>query len=822
MNNARHDTVATPRLVARRVLVLVLCAVTVLGSSILRGSTAAAASSGCTDVSAFSLTDRLNELIMVSGNFSNLAASAPYASAGIGAFVMYGQPSAGSGPAISSGIAALYNDARAAGRVLPWVSTDEEGGSVARLSNVIGALPSARQMASQWTPAQVQSAMATHGSAMWNLGVIMDLAPVLDTANPSNTIADENERSFSENGLTAAKYGVAYARGLRSARVVSVGKHFPGLGHASANTDLGPATDPSLAQLQASDLIPFEEAISAGIPVIMISHASVPGLTGTVPASLSPATYQYLRNSLLFNGVTITDSLSAGAISAFGYAQPAAAVRAVESGADMVMISSTQWQATLSALQSAVSSGALPLSQLNDSVGRILTAKGISVCAPSQFINTSSFHSATSYGQYQLTGSDGHSWMPIDPNLLGISLNPAVASTAVVGGNADLWTATPGINQDIGIAVSVNGGPDALIAWKESGGFAGTFSPNAAYVQGVYAMQPGSSYRFRLVWKANRTAGNGIIFAGAGPANGRFSPTQLTVRIDGAVPDSVSGTDQYVLTGSDGQTWQPLSATYPALTLTPATTGTELIQANADLWTEDAGYNQDIGIFADLPDGSEWLIAWKESGGFAGTFSPNAAFVQGLLPVTAGQAYTVRFKWKANKPDPGTIVVGAGPINGAFSPTRLSARMVGDNPPPATSQFSLRSSDGTTWNRLGSSAPSIAITAAANEVAVLRANADLWTANAGYNQDVGITMSVDGGAPQLIGWKESGGFAGTFSPNAAFVESPVSLIAGHAYTFTLAWKTNRFAPGATIYSGAGPIAAAFSPTSLTLELFPSP
>jgi beta-N-acetylhexosaminidase len=318
--------------------------------------------------------------MMVSGDFSNLSASVPDARAGVGAFVLFGQPSAGSGPAISSGLAALYNNARASGQVLPWVATDEEGGSVARLAYVIGSLPSARQMAAQWTPADVQAVMAAHAAAMWNLGVIMDLAPVLDTANPNNTIAEENQRSFSETGQTAAAYGIAFATGLRASGVVPVAKHFPGLGHASANTDLGPATDPSLAQLEANDLIPFEQAIARGVPAIMVSHASVPGLTGTVPASLSPATYQFLRNNLHFKGVTMTDSLGAGAILAAGYSQASAAVAAIEAGANMVMINRIELPSTLSALQQAISSGALSLKQVNASVAQILVSKGHAVC----------------------------------------------------------------------------------------------------------------------------------------------------------------------------------------------------------------------------------------------------------------------------------------------------------------------------------------------------------------------------------------------------------------------------------------------------------
>jgi hypothetical protein len=101
---------------------------------------------------------------------------------------------------------------------------------------------------------------------------------------------------------------------------------------------------------------------------------------------------------------------------------------------------------------------------------------------------------------------------------------------------------------------------------------------------------------------------------------------------------------------------------------------------------------------------------------------------------------------------------------------------------------------------------------------IVGANADLWTANAGFNQDIGIFVSVDGGADQLISWKESGGFAGTFSPNAAFAEVTYSLNATSTHVFKLKWKTNKNTPGATIFVGAGPIGTNFSPTTLTVQL----
>ena len=327
------------------------------------------------------LADRLNQLLMVSGQFADPGASAPEAGAGVGAFVLFGQPAAGTGPTIRSGLAQLDADATSSGHLAPWMSTDEEGGAVARLSDVIGPLPSARQMASQWSPSQVTAAVQQHGAAMRQLGVTMDLAPVMDTASPSDTVAGENYRSFSDNAQTVASYGIAYGRGLQQAGVVPVIKHFPGLGHANADTDTSPATDPPLSQLEADDLIPFASAISAGMPVVMVGHMMVPGLTGGLPASLSPAAYQLLRGRYHFAGVALTDDMNAVAISAAGYSQAQGAVKAIEAGADMAMIDASQWPAALDALTAAVNTGQLSVGQVDASVLRIEAAKGVRVCS---------------------------------------------------------------------------------------------------------------------------------------------------------------------------------------------------------------------------------------------------------------------------------------------------------------------------------------------------------------------------------------------------------------------------------------------------------
>jgi hypothetical protein len=439
--------------------------------------------------------------------------------------------------------------------------------------------------------------------------------------------------------------------------------------------------------------------------------------------------------------------------------------------------------------------------------------------------------SAVSALQYTLKNSDGSTWQEIDPGLR-ITCAPGSSQLALLTANSDLWTANAGFNQDIGIFVSDNGGADQLLGWKESGGFAGTFSPNAAYVQagnpsgnGLFPMSSGHTYVFKLEWKTNKPASGSTIFAGAGPINGLFSPTSLMAKFysPAGAPSLVRSTVQYTLTSSDGSAWHEIDPANLSTTLTPASNGIAVVGANADLWTSQAGINQDIAVFAtDLTAaGPPQLVTWKESGGFAGTFSPNAAFARGTIPVTGGHSYYFSLYLKANKPAAGaTIWVGAGPIASNYSPTSLlidtePSTSVFDH--PSTSQYQLANSDGASWVEMDPALrETVAPTSDVNSV--IGANADLWTSQAGYNQDIAIFVSDNGGPDQLLAWKESGGFAGTFSPNAAYAQASLPLVGGHTYVFKLMWKTNKPASGATIWTGAGPIHSLFSPTRLTVEL----
>ena len=278
------------------------------------------------------------------------------------------------------------------------VMADVEGGGIQRLPGVVQSFPWPRDMAATMSTRQVQSLAQSVGAQMRSAGVNVDLAPVVDLDDrpgPSDTNPD-GARSFGIDPVKTSSYGVAFVRGLQQGGVLPVVKHFPGLGGATANTDDGPANTLPYAQLQTAGLRPFRAAIAAGAPAIMVANASVPGLTDE-PASLSPTVINdLLRTQLGFSGLVVTDSLSAGAISAAGDTVPQAAAASIAAGADVVLFGSTltpadtallspanvagTLQSIEDAIAQAVAASALPESRLDTAVAHVLAAKGARSC----------------------------------------------------------------------------------------------------------------------------------------------------------------------------------------------------------------------------------------------------------------------------------------------------------------------------------------------------------------------------------------------------------------------------------------------------------
>jgi len=346
---------------------------------------ASPASTGCTvagRLATWSLKRRAAQLVVVPVQENDVLAAKTMVARGAGGIILFGSDAP---PALPADLAALQ---RSAPRGLPaLVMTDEEGGGVQRLANLAGNLPWPRTMAATLTVAQTRALAERVARGLRAAGVTMDLAPVLDLSDGPGPDAahPDGARSFSINPPVATAYGLAFAQGMLQGGVIPVVKHFPGLGQASYNSDFGPSSVPSLPVLKAAALRPFETAITAGVPAVMVGNVSVPGLTGHLPASLSTAAITgLLRDQLGFRGLVLTDSLSALAVKDAGYGVPRAAARAIGAGADMVMFDSSDPGATADAIiariAAAVRSHRLPVSRLDDAVQHVLAAKHISLC----------------------------------------------------------------------------------------------------------------------------------------------------------------------------------------------------------------------------------------------------------------------------------------------------------------------------------------------------------------------------------------------------------------------------------------------------------
>lgn len=336
-------------------------------------------------VSSWPLRQIANETIVVPVYATNIGAMAPAARAGYGGLLLFGKVAPTSMSAI---IATLQRERPVHYSML--VMTDEEGGGVMRLNNVVSAFPWPQSMGINSSPTQIAAIADRVGRQLLSVGVNMDLAPVLDVDGRPDfpgAVNPDGLRSFSGTPSIAATDGTAFLQGLAKANVTGVIKHFPGLGYATRNTDYGPAATLSWAKLQTTGLLPFKQAIANGALAVMMSNARTPGLSA-LPASISSVDVKLLRQTLGFQGLIVTDSLSSGAISALHLAEPAASVRALAAGADLILFGSPTSPAASLALASqisativaAVNNGTLQQSTLVSAAAQVLVTRNLVSC----------------------------------------------------------------------------------------------------------------------------------------------------------------------------------------------------------------------------------------------------------------------------------------------------------------------------------------------------------------------------------------------------------------------------------------------------------
>lgn len=196
-----------------------------------------------------------------------------------------------------------------------WVAIDQEGGPVQRLPAPYPRFPSARNLAIQG-PAAVSEWTSRAAVALRRLGILINLAPVLDVVSHSRPNFME-ERSLGADPQSVAFLGRIWIRSLQENGVSATAKHYPGLGQAELDPHhFAPVIHWRDNGAMQRDLLPFGEAIREGVHCLMTSHALYPSLDSEWPATLSPTiSHLWLRRRLGFEGVLLSDDMDMAAIS---------------------------------------------------------------------------------------------------------------------------------------------------------------------------------------------------------------------------------------------------------------------------------------------------------------------------------------------------------------------------------------------------------------------------------------------------------------------------------------------------------------------------
>jgi beta-N-acetylhexosaminidase len=253
-----------------------------------------------------------------------------------------------------------------------FVAVDQEGGDIAS-APWVAREPAAAAVGRGQDPEEARRIATRMGRQLRRAGINTDFAPVVDTGHG----AAIGNRSFGEDPELVARMGAAAVRGFQEAGVVSAAKHFPNHGPAASDSHVSlPVIRHDDEELEKQDLPPFEAAVDAGVPMVMVGHLVYPAIDPRRPASLSEDAINMLRGDLGFDGVVVTDDLAMAGATGGGTVADAA-VKAVGAGADLLVISSApQEQAdAYDAVVEAVRSGDIPRSRVEESVGRLLAVK---------------------------------------------------------------------------------------------------------------------------------------------------------------------------------------------------------------------------------------------------------------------------------------------------------------------------------------------------------------------------------------------------------------------------------------------------------------
>lgn len=281
----------------------------------------------------------------------------------------------GEGATVGS-VANLTSGMQMEAMVPMFIVVQEEGGSITPISsnNDFRTWPfqSPQQLIREGGLSYVENDTAEKSRLLKSMNINVNMAP-----NANVSVSDSDymyDRTLGQPATDVAQYVTYVVSQMGKNSMGSVMMHFPGYGNNPDNS-FGPVVDNrTLAQLQESDLIPFAAGIAEGADAILMTHNKVTALDSELPASLSLAAHTYLRETMGFDGVIMTDALDAPAV-ASSFDSAAAAVKAVQAGNDLIIVNEAEYIDQYVAIQNAISGGHIDVAMLDQAVLRVLDWK---------------------------------------------------------------------------------------------------------------------------------------------------------------------------------------------------------------------------------------------------------------------------------------------------------------------------------------------------------------------------------------------------------------------------------------------------------------
>lgn len=213
------------------------------------------------------------------------------------------------------------------------------------------------------------------GDEVGSIGCNAVFAPVLDVGDYN--ISAMSKRMLSSDKDIVIKNAMEIYNGIEDTGVISIVKHFPGIGNTSDDTHDNDVSivNKTYEELYDEDLQPFITAIENDVSMIMVGHSSYPKITGdNLPASLSSKIINdILRNKLGYDGVVIIDAVNMGTL-ASNYSEKYIYTTAINAGVDIFIMPNGS-KRVIDLIEDEVKNGNIKEEIIDDAVNRILKLK---------------------------------------------------------------------------------------------------------------------------------------------------------------------------------------------------------------------------------------------------------------------------------------------------------------------------------------------------------------------------------------------------------------------------------------------------------------